>query len=67
MKKMLKIVKKVRDHCHYTGKFRGAAHNSCNLEYQKPNFFPVVFHHLSGYDAHIFIMKLGAKSTGIGH
>ena len=34
---------KVKDHCHYTGRFRGAAHNSCNLKYKKPKFIPVVF------------------------
>ena len=28
--------KKVRDHCHYTGKFRGAAHDICNLRYKTP-------------------------------
>ena len=49
---------KVRDHCHYTGKFRGAAHSKCNLEYKVPNFIPVVFHNLSGYDAHIIIKEL---------
>src|SRR5271169_5740138 len=51
--------RKVRDHCHFSGKFRGAAHNSCNKDhYRKPKFIPVVFHNLSGYDAHLFIKKL---------
>ena len=49
---------KVRDHCHLTGKFRGAAHSKCNLEYRVPKFFPVLFHNLSGYDCHLFIKKL---------
>ena len=49
---------KVRDHCHLTGKYRGAAHNSCNTKYQIPNFFHVIFHNLSGYDCHLFIKKL---------
>ena len=48
---------KVRDHCHFTGRYRGAAHNSCNLKYRKPNFTPVAFHNLSGYDSHLFIKK----------
>ena len=51
--------KKVRDHCHYTGRYRGAAHNSCNILYRKPKFIPVVFHNLSGYDSHLFIKNLG--------
>ena len=50
---------KVRDHCKFTGKYRGAAHNICNLKYRKPNFTPVVFHNLSGYDSHLFIKNLG--------
>ena len=45
--------KKVRDHCHSTGKYRGAAHNKCNLQFKKPKFTPVIFHNLSGYDAHL--------------
>src|SRR5688572_24293129 len=49
---------RVRDHCHLTGKYRGAAHNSCNLSYKVPKFFPVLFHNLSNYDAHLFIKKL---------
>ena len=55
--------KKVRDHCHFTGKFRGAAHNLCNLKFKKPNFTPVIFHNLSGYDSHLFVKNLG-KSEG---
>ena len=49
---------RVRDHCHLTGKHRGAAHNDCNLKYQIPKFIPVFFHNLSGYDCHLFIKKL---------
>ena len=49
---------KVRDHCHYTGKFRGTAHRSCNLDYKVPSCIPVVFHNMSGYDAHLFIKEL---------
>ena len=53
-----KGVDKVRDHCHFTGQYRGAAHNSCNLQCRKPMILPVIFHNLQGYDAHLFIRQL---------
>ena len=46
---------KVRDHCHWTGKFRGAAHSKCNLRLKEQTFIPIIFHNLKGYDSHIFI------------
>ena len=52
------LTDKVRDHCHFTGQYRGAAHNSCNLQCRKPLILPVIFHNLQGYDAHLFIKQL---------
>ena len=49
---------KVRDHCHFTGQYRGAAHIKCNLMCKKPKVLPVIFHNLQGYDAHLFIKQL---------
>ena len=54
---------KVRDHCHYTGLYRGPAHSFCNLRYKIPSYIPVVFHNLSGYDVHLFIRELGAHTS----
>ena len=54
---------RVRDHCHYTGCYRGAAHNTCNLKYRKPESVPVFFHNLTGYDSHLFIKKLGSSNN----
>ena len=48
---------RVRDHCHYTGRYRGPAHNRCNLKFRKPKSISVFFHNLSGYDSHLFIKK----------
>ena len=53
---------KVRDHCHYTGRYRGPAHNSCNLKYRKLKSIPVFFHNLTGYDSHLFVKKLGSSN-----
>ena len=53
--------KKVRDHCHYTGLYRGAAHNDCNLKNKIPDHISIVFYNLSGYDAHLFIKELGRR------
>ncbi|KAF4529360.1 hypothetical protein B566_EDAN017372 [Ephemera danica] len=49
---------KVRDHCHITGKYRGASHNSCNLRAQNPHFIPVFAHNMSGYDSKFIIKEL---------
>ena len=49
---------KVRDHCHYTGKYRGAAHNICNLRYKIHKEIPVVFHNGSTYGYHFIIKEL---------
>ena len=56
---------RVRDHCHLTGIYRGAAHNKCNLQYRRPKFIPVMFHNLSGYDSHLFIKNLGVTEGNI--
>ena len=50
---------RVRDHCHLTGKYRGAAHSKCNLRMRTPKFVPVLFHNLEGYDSHLFVKSLG--------
>ena len=55
---------KVRDHCHYTGKFREAAHSICNLRYKTPKEIPVVFHNGSTYDYHFIINKLAKEFYG---
>ena len=51
--------KKVRDHCHITGKYRGAAHDKCNLNFQITDKIPVIFHNLRGYDSHFIIQEIG--------
>ena len=56
---------KVRDHCHYTGHYRGPAHSLCNLRCRIPSYIPVISHNLSGYDAHLFIKELGKHSNDI--
>ena len=57
---------KVRDHCHYSGKYRGAAHSLCNLQYKIPSYIPVVFHNLAGYHTHMFIKELAKHGSKMG-
>ena len=59
------VADRVCDHCHLSGKFRGAAHEVCNLKYKVPKLFPVVFHNFSGYDSHLFIKTLGNSKGDI--
>ena len=59
-----KKYQKVRDHCHYTREFRGAAHSICNLRYKTPKEIPVVFHNGSTYDYHFIIDQLEKEFNG---
>ena len=52
---------KVRDRCHYTREYRGAAHSICNLKYRVPKKVPRVFHNGSNYDYHFIIKELAEE------
>ena len=65
-------VENVRDHCHITSKFRGAVHQSCNLNFQMTKTISVRFHNLKGYDSHLifsvlhkFNLKINVISNGL--
>ena len=55
--------KKVKDHCHYTGKFKGAAHSICNLRYKVPDNIPIIIHNAS-YDTYFIINHLAEEFKG---
>ena len=55
--------RKVKDQCHYTGKFRGAAHSKCNLNYKVPKDIPIIIHNAS-YDTHFIINQLAEEFKG---
>ena len=50
---------RVRDHCHITGKYRGSAHQDCNLNFRITEKIPVIFHNLRGYDSHFIMQEIG--------
>ena len=50
---------RVRDHCHITGKYRGSAHQDCNLNFRLTEKIPVMFHNLRGYDSHFIMQEIG--------
>ena len=52
-------LRKVRVHCHFTGKYRGVAHNKCNLKLRRDKSIPVLFHNGKGYDFQLFMRDLG--------
>jgi len=57
---------RVRDHCHITGKYRGAAHNACNLKlriYPDKSKVPVVLHNLRDYDGHLIMSALAVSEA----
>ena len=55
--------KKVKNDCYYTGKFRGAAHSKCNLNYKVPKEIPIIIHNAS-YDTHYIIEQLAKEFKG---
>ena len=48
----------VRDHCHYTGQYRGTAHSICQLKYSVPKKFLIFFYNVSNYDYHFISGEL---------
>ena len=55
--------RKVKDHCHYTGKFRGAAHSICNLNYNDQKEIPIIIHNAT-YDTHFILNQLAIEFKG---
>ena len=59
---------RIRDHCHITGKFRGSAHQECNLRVKPENIkIPVIFHNLRGYDSHLIMQQIGEIANKHGY
>ena len=56
--KIIKDKDKARDHCHITGKYRGAAYKKCNSELRIPRKLPIIFYNLEGYDGHLIFREL---------
>ena len=56
---------KVRDNCHITGKYRGAAHWNCNINFKIRKEVPEIFHNLQGYDSHLIFKELNRFNVKI--
>ena len=56
-----KKYRKIRDHCHYTGQYRGAAHSLCNLDYSVPNKIPIVSNNGPNYEYYFIIKELAEE------
>ena len=56
---------KVRGYCHITGKYRGSAHECCNINVKLKHKIPVLFHNLEDYDPHLIMQELGKFSFNI--
>ena len=56
--------RKFRDHCHYTGKYRGTSHSIYNLKYNLPKVIPIVFRNVSNYDYRFIIKELVQEFKG---
>ena len=59
-KKYLEKDIRVRHHCHITGKYRGSAHQDCNINFQLSDKIPIIFHNLRDYDLHFIMQEIGA-------
>ena len=62
--KEYKKMRNIRNHCHYTGKYRGAAHSKCNLNYKIVKKIPALFHSGSAFDYHFIIKYLAREFEG---
>ena len=56
--------RKIHDHCHYTGRYWGAAYRICNLRYKPPKDIPVIIYNSSKYDYYPIIKGLAKKFKG---
>ena len=56
---------KVRDHCHITGKYRGSAHWSCNINLKLSKKVPAMFHNLRGDDSHLIIKEISKSDVKV--
>ena len=54
-------VRKVRDHSLFTGEYRGALCNRCNIRLKRTWRIPVYAHNMSNFDSHVFTLELNGR------